>query len=80
LENGKWLPTIEQICLFSLIFGRSFESLFAELLEEGRARLRLNLPSLPASTDGLAMTSNREASLQKLERGLAITASRDDAD
>lgn len=79
LENGKWLPTIEQICLFSLIFGRSFEGLFAELLEEGRAHLRRNLPRLAETQDGHAMANNRDASLQKLERGLAVTASEYDA-
>jgi len=80
LENGKWLPTIEQICLFSLIFGRSFESLFAEVLEEGRVRLHRNLPRLAATQDGQAMASNRNASLQKLERGLAVTTADHDAD
>ena len=80
LENGKWLPTIEQICLFSLIFDRSFESLFAKLLEEGRARLRRNLPSLAETQNGQAMASSRDASLQKLERGLTATATEHDAD
>lgn len=30
LEKGEHLPTLEQICALSLVFGRSFEGLFAE--------------------------------------------------
>ena len=60
--------------MLSLVFGRSFESLFADVLEEGRARLRENLPALPASRPLTAETFNREASLKRLERQLASEA------
>ncbi|MHA7820268.1 MAG: helix-turn-helix transcriptional regulator [Erythrobacter sp.] len=79
LENGKWLPTIEQICLFSLVYGRSFESLYAEQLAEGRKRLRRNLPSLPETSGHTLMSSNREASLRKLEGRLIEHHADDDA-
>jgi|TARA_R110002049_G_scaffold269919_2_gene446831 transcriptional regulator with XRE-family HTH domain len=71
LEKGKWPPTIRQICMLSLIYGRSFESLFSEVLADARAELRQNLPSIPATDVHSALSSNREASLQKLERRLA---------
>lgn len=72
LEKGKWLPTIRQICMLSLIYGRSFESLFAEVLTEVRIEMRQSLPSLPTVNVHSALSSNREASLKKLERRLAV--------
>lgn len=74
LEKGDQRPTVEQVCMLSLVFGRSFESLFADVLEEGRTRLRANLPELPASRQRTAETFNREASLKRLERQLASEA------
>ena len=74
LEKGQQRPTIEQICMLSLIFSRSFESLFADVLEEGRAQLRANIPALPAKRLLTAETFNREATLKRLERQLAGNA------
>lgn len=79
LEKGSWLPTIEQICALSLIYGRSFESLFSEVLASAKVRLEHSLPGLPASSDSSALTSNREASLKKLERRLAAYGKDHDA-
>ena len=39
LENGKSLPTIPEICSLSLIYGRSFESLFGSVFLEVRNQL-----------------------------------------
>jgi DNA-binding XRE family transcriptional regulator len=74
LEKGKRRPTVEQVCMLSLVFGRSFESLFADNLEAGRARLRANLPALPATRVLTAETFNRKASLERLQRRLADDA------
>ncbi|MDG2001772.1 MAG: helix-turn-helix transcriptional regulator [Novosphingobium sp.] len=71
LEKGRQRPTVEQVCMLSLVFSRSFESLFADGLEEGRVRLRANMPALPANRTLTAETFNREASLKRLERQLA---------
>lgn len=79
LENGNAEPTVEQMCLFWLIFGRTFEGAYDDLLERGRKRLRRNLPSLPASPETSFMSRNRESSLQKLEVRLREAQSPHDA-
>ena len=71
LEKAKQRPTVDQVCRFSIVFGRSFESLFAESLEEGRTAIRQNLPSLPAMRRRTAETFNRESSLKRLEKRLS---------
>jgi transcriptional regulator with XRE-family HTH domain len=76
LENGKRMPSVPQVCLFSLIFGKSFESLFAEQLNEAGQQLQANLPGLPANGPVTPATFNRESSLKRLERRLADQATR----
>ncbi len=71
LEKGKRLPTISQICTLSLIYGRSFESLFAELLQEARLILTDRLKTLPELKRGYVATFNRKANLKRLEKRLA---------
>lgn len=70
LEKGDHLPTLEQICALSLVFGRSFEGLFAEIVESARERIRTNLQSLPEKCGETALSANRKANLQRLERRL----------
>jgi len=71
LEKGSWLPTLEQYCLFSLIYGRSFESLFADAMEASKQTLRGNISALSASKSGFCLTRNRDTSIKKLEGRLA---------
>jgi transcriptional regulator with XRE-family HTH domain len=70
LEHGRNLPDLEQICMLSLIYGRSFEALFGEILQSGRYRLRRRLRSIPKDTRSYAGTRNRERSLEGLETRL----------
>ena len=42
LESGKRLPSLVQICTLSVIYGRSFESLFGAILNEARAARTLS--------------------------------------
>jgi transcriptional regulator with XRE-family HTH domain len=71
LERGRVLPTIEQIVALSQIYGRSFESLFSQLMGEARTKLRDRVGSLPDRVRSYVGTFNRNASLQRLERRLA---------
>jgi transcriptional regulator with XRE-family HTH domain len=71
LERGRTLPTIEQIVALSQIYGRSFESLFAQLMREAAIKLKDRIGTLPARVRSYVGTFNREASLQRLERRLA---------
>jgi len=47
LEKGKRPPTIQEICALSLIYGRTFESLFSEVFVQVRAHLAKALETLP---------------------------------
>jgi len=71
MEKGTQMPSVDQVCLFSLIFGRSFESLFAQSLERGRSVLRENMPCLPAKRQHSAETFNRGLTLKRLELRLS---------
>ncbi|KAA0909539.1 helix-turn-helix transcriptional regulator [Aquicoccus porphyridii] len=70
LEGGKREPSLREILTLSLIFGRSFESFFSELLKDVRAELSERLATLPASEEH-ASTFNRKTTLEKLEQRLA---------
>ena len=71
LELGRRRPSLEQIIELSLIYGRSFESFFGELLTERQEALLQRLKRLPAVTNTTAQTFNRANSLKRLTRRLA---------
>lgn len=71
LEHGKIRPTLEQIIELSLIYGRSFESFFEELMTERQKLLKKQLASLPDLGKQTAHTFNRAGSLDRLTRRLA---------
>lgn len=70
LERGKERPTLEQIIELSLIYGRSFESFFAELIEDCQTRLLKRVERLPTARKRTAHTFNRSGSLKRLKRRL----------
>lgn len=70
LESGKSRPCLEQIVTLSLIYGRSFESLFAQVMSEAREHLGSRLASLPDLDRQTAQTFNRESSLKRLRQRL----------
>lgn len=70
LELGRKLPSVPQLCELSLVYGRSFESLYGELMEHGRQKLRRNLPYLPARTRHTG-TFNRDGTLHRIEQRIS---------
>ena len=70
LETGQRLPSLVQICTLSLIYGRSFESLFAAIMDEARAALRQRIITLPGTRRKYAGSLNREHSIERLARSL----------
>lgn len=68
LEHGRRLPTIHEIVSLSLIYGRSFESLFATVMQEAKAGLRRQLRTLPDHVRQYAGTFNRAGSLERMRR------------
>lgn len=73
LEHGKIRPTLEQIIELSLIYGRSFESFFEELMTGSQKKLKQRLACLPDIGKQTAHTFNRDGSLERLKHRLAQT-------
>lgn len=71
LEHGRVLPTVFEICSLSLVFGRTFESLFSEIMKAVREGIARRLGLLPETARSYVGTFNRDASIKKLERRLA---------
>lgn len=70
-ENGERLPSILQICTLSVIYGRSFESLFSHVLREARRQLRDRILTMPNDVRQFAGTRNRHSSIERLAQRLA---------
>lgn len=70
LEHGKRRPSLTEIVDLSLIYGRSFESFFAELMAERKKHLSGRLATLPAPGRKAMSTFNRPGSLARLKRRL----------
>ena len=66
-ELGKKLPTLPEIITLSLIYGRSFESLFSDLMAKARAAIRQRVSGLPEDSRSYVGTMNRAYSLERLE-------------
>lgn len=71
MERGKRRPSLEVIIDLSLIYGRSFESLFDEIMKERRKILRKRLRDIPKDVPQTAATFNRSASLTRLRQSLS---------
>ena len=69
LERGLKLPTVTEIVTLSLIYGRSFESLYAAEMLGARRDLKKRLRTLPIVRD-FAGTFNRAASIASLKARL----------
>jgi len=71
LENGARRPDLEQIITLSLIYGRSFEAFFADVMDDCTRRLKRRLKHLPNNVRDTAHTFNRAASLKALHERIA---------
>ena len=71
LEGGSRLPSLVEICTLSVIYGRSFESLFGHLLQEARRQLRERILKMPSDVRQFAGTRNRSHSIERLAQRLA---------
>lgn len=69
-EHGKVRPSLTHIIELSLIYGRSFESFFGEVMAEAREEVSIRLLGLPDPGRATAHTFNRDGSLAKLQRRL----------
>ena len=74
IETGKCLPRLPEICALSLIFGRSFESLYGALFDDARDTLQQTILKLPTDTRRYVGTKNREHTIERLAIRLAEEA------
>jgi transcriptional regulator with XRE-family HTH domain len=70
LEAGTKRPNLTQIITQSLIYGRSFEAFFADVMEDCNRRLKRRLKHLTKNVRATAHTFNRDASLKTLKSRL----------
>ena len=66
LERGDSIPTVRDICTLSMVYGKSFESLFAPVFKEITKKLNGRLSSLPDAPKGWLGRFNRRNTLSKL--------------
>jgi len=69
-ERGTSEPSLHDILALSLVYGRSFESFFADKLRRRRQRILNRLDTLPPLTQPTTKHANREVNLQRLARRL----------
>lgn len=79
LEQGNRLPTLEQTVTLSLIYGRSFESLFSIVMADARQDLLERVKTLPSEVRDFTGTFNRAASIKRLGERLTADMERNAA-
>lgn len=70
IERGKRIASIRELCALSLIYGRSFDNFYAELLADIREELSRNLESLPELDTPSGASSLRQNTLNRLASDL----------
>lgn len=70
LENGRQRPSVRDICTLSMIYGRSFESLFAGIFDEVKADLTCRLDDIPDPNAKYRRAGNRVRCLKSLKTRL----------
>jgi len=70
LENGRQRPSVRDICTLSMIYGRSFESLFAGIFDEVKADVFCHLVDLPEPKPDYERVGNRSRTLDSLRTRL----------
>lgn len=50
LEAGKVLPSVQEICTLSMLYGKSFESLFGAMMNDAKRLLQNRLETLPVAS------------------------------
>lgn len=70
LERGLQHPSVHDICALSMIYGRSFESLFCGIFQEVRHELSTGLDTLPPLAAQYKQEHNRAKALESLHARL----------
>ena len=70
IESGKSLPNIRDIAALTVIYGKSFESLFQGIVAEVRQNLRQRLPTMPEAPKRWLSRLNRQHTLDAVAERL----------
>jgi transcriptional regulator with XRE-family HTH domain len=74
IEAGRTVPSLKDICALTVLYGKSFESLFYGMLKKTAGELKGRFHRMPDAPKRWLPTFNRKASLGGLaERLEAIT-------
>ena len=71
MENGRRMPTVKEICSLSLIYGRSFETLFSGVFKDVRSDLKERLLTIPNAPKAWVGSLNRQNTIDRLAQDLA---------
>lgn len=74
LESGKTLPSVREICLLSLVYGRSFESLFGGIFDDAQHQMVERLRTMPRAPKRWLGNLNRANTLRVLAKRLEAHA------
>ncbi len=66
LERGNRPPSLLELCKISLVYNRSFESLYGEIRKTAKKELFQQMPSLSSEGGDKASSFNRENTLKRL--------------
>ena len=77
LESGKRPPSVQEICTLSLIYGKSFESLFGSVFKNARQLLRDQLATIPNSPKHWLGRLNRSHTLDSIAGRLEVSNPKD---
>ena len=69
-EQGTLTPSVEQLCILALIYGRSFASYFDMITTAQKPQLKQRLDRLPPKERPRVRTFNRARTLEKLRHRL----------
>ena len=72
LESGKALPSIRDIAALTVIYGRSFESLFHSIVQEVQHNLKERLRTMPEAPKHWLLRFNRQHTLDTVADRLEI--------
>ena len=71
LECGRREPSLVQTMTLSMIFGRTFQSLFAAIMKRVRRDLRQRLRTLPKDASNYVGTKCRRDAIDRLKKRVA---------
>lgn len=66
MEHGKVMPSIMEICTLSLLYGKSFESLFGSVMKDAERDLKERLATLPVVSNRWLGRFTRQNTLNRL--------------